>query len=66
MTANNEWGDVTAVQVGILVRSEREVLEIDEKQVFLVLDETITTPNDKRLYRAYATTIVLPNMSSAL
>lgn len=66
VTASNEWGSVTAVQVGILVRSEQEVLDEDEAKVFLVLDEEITTPKDKRMYRAYSTTIVLPNMSISL
>ena len=66
VTSNNEWGSVTTVQVGILVRSEKEVLEVDEARVFLVLDEEITTPKDKRIYRAYSTTIVLPNMSISL
>jgi len=66
VTANNEWGSVTTVQVGILVRSEKEVLKEDEAKVFLVLDEEITTPKDKRIYRAYSTTIVLPNMSTSL
>ena len=66
VTTNNEWGNVTSVQVGILVRSEKEILERKERKVFLVLDEEITTPNDKRIYRAYTTTIVLPNMSVSL
>jgi Tfp pilus assembly protein PilW len=66
VTSNNEWGSVTTVQVGILVRSEIEVLENEEARVFLVLDEEITTPKDRRIYRAYTTTIVLPNMSISL
>ena len=66
VTDSNEWGNVISVQVGILVRSEREVLSKDESKVFLVLDEAITTPKDKRLYRAYTTTILLPNVSASL
>ena len=66
INTNNEWGSVTTVQVGILVRSEKEVLERAEARVFLVLDEEITTPKDRRIYRAYTTTIVLPNMSISL
>jgi len=61
VTANDEWGSVVTVQVGILVRSEREVLEVAESRVFLLLDEKITTPKDRRIYKAYTTTIVLPN-----
>jgi hypothetical protein len=66
VTTNDEWGNVVAVQVGILVRSEKEVLENEESKVFLVLDEEITTPKDRRIYRAFTTTIVLPNMSVSL
>ena len=66
VTSNNEWGSVVTVQVGILVRSEKEVLDTEEAKVFLVLDEEITIPKDKRIYRAYTTTIVLPNMSASL
>jgi len=63
---NNEWGNVIIVQVGILVRSEKEVLQKEASKVFLILDEEITTPKDKRIYRAYTTTIVLPNVSISL
>lgn len=63
VTANNEWGNVVSVQVGILVRSEQEIFEKKEAKVLLVLDETITTPKDRRMYRVYTTTIVLPNTS---
>ncbi len=66
VTDNGEWGNVISVQVGILVRSEKEVLDKDESKVFLLLDEEITTPKDKRLYRAYTTTIVLRNVSVSL
>lgn len=66
VTDNSEWGNVISVQVGILVRSEKEILEKEESKVFLVLDEEITTPKDKRIYRAYTTTILLPNMSTSL
>lgn len=60
--AADEWGNVTIVQVGILVRSEKEVLEKAESKVFLLLDETITIPKDKRIYRTFTTTVKLPNM----
>lgn len=60
--ADSDWGNVIIVQVGILVRSEKEVLEKKEAKIFLVLDEKIKTPSDRRIYRAYTTTIVLPNL----
>lgn len=61
VTTNGEWSGVVAVQVGILVRSEREVLDVEESKVFLLLDEKITTSKDRRIYKTYTTTIVLPN-----
>jgi len=66
ITNNDEWDQVVSVQVGILVRSEKEVLARKESKNFLVLDEEIKTPKDKRLYRAYTTTIALPNASASL
>jgi len=66
VTSNGEWGNVISVQVGILVRSQKEVLEKKESKVFLLLDEKITTPKDRRIYRAYTTTIFLPNVSISL
>ena len=61
VTAASDWGNVISVPVGLLVRSEREVLREAEKKTFRILDENIETPKDRRLYRVYATTIVLPN-----
>lgn len=61
VTTNGEWGSVVTVQAGILVRSENEVLDVKEAKVFLLLDEKITTPKDRRIYKTYTTTIVLPN-----
>ena len=61
VTTNGEWSSVVTVQVGILVRSENEVLDTEEAKVFLLLDEKITTPKDRRIYKTYTTTIVLPN-----
>lgn len=61
VTANNEWGSVVTVQVGLLVRSENEVMDEEESKTFLLLDEKITTSKDRRMYKAYTTTIVLPN-----
>ena len=66
VTDNGEWGNVMSVQIGILVRSDKAVLNKEESKVFLILDEKITTPKDKRLYRTYTTTVFLPNMSVSL
>jgi len=64
MTASAQWSNVVSVQVGILVRSEKEILEKQERKVFILLDQKITTANDRRLYRVYTTSIVLPNRAS--
>ncbi|PID45323.1 MAG: hypothetical protein CSB47_09055 [Proteobacteria bacterium] len=61
VTANAEWDSVVTVRVALLVRSENGVLNKAESKSFLLLDEKITTPKDKRIYKAYTTTIVLPN-----
>lgn len=61
ITANSQWGLVVSVQVAILVRSEKEVLEKSEAKTFVLLDEDISISADKRLYRVYTTSIVLPN-----
>lgn len=61
VTTDNDWGNVVSVQVGILVRSQREVLDTYEVKTFVLLDETIETSNDRRIYKAYTTTVVLPN-----
>jgi len=66
VTTDSDWGNVINVQVGILVRSERDILEKEEKKTVLLLDETITTSKDRRLYRAYTTTVVLPNRLTEL
>ena len=52
---------MVSVQVAILVRSEKEVLEKSEAKTFVLLDEDISISADKRLYRVYTTSIVLPN-----
>lgn len=61
ITANSQWGQVVSVQVAILVRSEKEILKNSEAKSFIMLDEEITIDADKRLYRVYTTSIVLPN-----
>lgn len=61
ITANSQWNQVVAVQVAILVRSEKEVLEKAEAKTFVLLDEDISIAADRRLYRVYSTSILLPN-----
>ncbi|RVU84038.1 hypothetical protein EOL70_14640 [Leucothrix sargassi] len=61
ISAASQWGLVVSVQAAILVRSEKEVLETAEVKNFILLDEEITTAKDRRLYRVYTTSIVLPN-----
>ena len=61
ISANNQWSQVVSVQVAILVRSGKEVLETAEAKTFILLDEEVTIAADRRLYRVYTTSIVLPN-----
>lgn len=58
---NQTWNNITSVQIALLVRSENEILPESESRTFTLLDEKITTPNDKRLYKVYSTTINLEN-----
>jgi len=60
--STNEWEAVTSVQVAILVSSERSVLEQTQEHKITLLDEEIEK-EDKKLYRAFSTTIHLPNRS---
>ncbi len=55
-----QWESVTSVQVAILVRSNKDVLQTTESRSFVLLNQTVSR-TDKRLYRVYSTTINLPN-----
>lgn len=60
---SSEWGMVTSVRVGLLLRSSNQnVLDEDAiKVIYQVLDQAITVTDLKRLYRVYSTTINLEN-----
>lgn len=58
------WGNVTSVQVAILMRSSTNILTEDsDKTTYNLLDKKVTIPNDRlrRLFRVYTTTINLEN-----
>ncbi|MDE2402449.1 MAG: PilW family protein [Burkholderiales bacterium] len=63
------WKDVVAVRVCVVVRSENEILDaatpyygcdaIDSSETTLA--KLLTTPTDRRLYRAFSTTVMVQN-----
>ena len=55
-----EWESVNSVQIAILVRSNKELLQRAESRSFVLLDQTVNR-TDKYLYRVYSTTVHLPN-----
>lgn len=61
--ANANWGLVTSVQVGLLMRSSNEhLLKSDsDKEKYVLLDRKVKIKDKRRLYRIYTTTINLPN-----
>ncbi len=58
---DNEWEAVTSVQVAILVESEKDILPKAKKQVFSLLNHSVTMQNSKKMYKVYNTTINLEN-----
>lgn len=62
---NNQWGLVTSVQVGLLMRSSHQyVLKTDSSKIAHTLlnkQVEITSDQRRRLYRIYTTTINLEN-----
>lgn len=55
------WNAVKTVRVCVLVRSENPVTDNSASAKYLNCNGTLTTPTDKRLRRAYTTTVVLRN-----
>ncbi len=61
---SSEWSLVNSVQVGLLMRSSKEILKEDsDKTSYVLLDESINIPSSdrRRLFRVYTTTINLEN-----
>ncbi|WP_374318368.1 PilW family protein [Aquabacterium sp.] len=58
-TTAAKWGQVTSVRICIVVRSEDQIL--DSAASYYNCAGTATTPADKRLYRAFTTTVTLQN-----
>jgi type IV pilus assembly protein PilW len=59
------WGRVLTVRVCVVVRSENPILSEGISQQYVKCDGTVdTTMTDRRLRRAYSTTVVLRNRRS--
>ncbi len=65
--AGNLWSNVISVRVGLLVRSSREGLlkTPSTKTNYVLLDRNVAVTDMQRLYKAYTTTINLPNRNRA-
>ncbi len=64
VNSSDLWGNVTSVQVAILMRSSTNILtENSDKTKYNLLDKEITIPDNRlrRLFRVYTTTINLEN-----
>ncbi len=65
---DNQWGMVTSVQVGLLLRSSKKYVldKPSDKKVYYLLKEKITIDDSdlRRLFRVYTTTINLENKNS--
>lgn len=65
---SSQWGQVNSVQVGLLMRSSKKVLNDDsDKTRYVLLDRSINIPSDERrhLFRVYTTSINLENKNKA-
>ncbi len=65
---NNEWSYVTSVRVGLLMRSDSDSVlkKASTKTNYILLDRNVSVSDMHRLYRAYTTTINLPNRNRGL
>lgn len=59
------WNNVTAVRICIVVRSEQEVLDAVtpyyDCNAIEATNPAVTTPTDRRLYKAFSTTVMIKN-----
>jgi len=53
--------NVISVQIGVLVRSERQIKSVAEVIKYSLLDQAITSPNDRYLRGVFTTTVKLRN-----
>lgn len=61
---NNNWGLVTSVQIGLLLRSSEDfILKSDGPSRYALLDRSFRVRQLRRLYRVYTTTINLANQN---
>ena len=59
--AVTDWGNVSAVKVGLLVRSNEEYGAAGDSSIYQVLDQTVAAVNDRRRRRVYTAEIQLRN-----
>jgi len=55
------WNNVTSVQIALLLRSERKILDTAQSKKYSLLDEEITTPVDRYYRQVFSTTVSLRN-----
>lgn len=55
------WDNVASVQIALLVRSEKEVLDTAESKKFTLLDQEVTTLSDRYQRAVFTTTVSLRN-----
>ena len=59
---NDLWGQVVNVQIGVLVKSSKQIKDVAESEVFTLLDKVITiSPADRYQRAVFSTTITLRN-----
>ncbi len=56
-----DWSDVVSVRVAALLRSDEEVTNDPDTQVYQVLDQTFGPAGDRRIRKLFTTTIALRN-----
>lgn len=61
VTAAGLWQSIVSVQVALLVRSSKNVRNINESHTFQLLDKTVTT-NDRKQRAVFTTEILLRNV----
>jgi type IV pilus assembly protein PilW len=59
--AASRWNAVKTVRICVVVRSENPVLDSIASAKYLNCEGDLVPPSDKRLRRAYTTTVVLRN-----
>jgi type IV pilus assembly protein PilW len=60
--SSTRWNAVKTVRICVVVRSENAIADSSTSARYLDCNDTlVATPSDKRLRRAYSTTVVIRN-----